>query len=111
VEAARLLAILRRGWLLLLGIALGGGGSYAVSKAMAPIYRASTTLLINQTQTPGVIAYNDILTSERFTKTYRELVTKRPVLEEVISLVGQPKDVETLPWTSGGTRNWCFGLR
>jgi non-specific protein-tyrosine kinase len=63
---------------------------------MTPIYRASTTLLINQTQTPGVIAYNDILTSERLTKTYSELVTKRPVLEEVISLVGQPKDAETL---------------
>jgi len=97
VEAARLLAILRRWWwLLLLGIALGGGASYVVSKAMTPIYRASTTLLINQTQTPGVIAYNDILTSERLTKTYSELVTKRPVLEEVISLVGQPKDAETL---------------
>ncbi len=97
MEAARLLAILRRWWwLLLLGIALGGGASYVVSKAMTPIYRASTTLLINQTQTPGVIAYNDILTSERLTKTYSELVTKRPVLEEVISLVGQPKDAETL---------------
>jgi succinoglycan biosynthesis transport protein ExoP len=97
VEAARLLAILRRWWwLLLLGIALGGGASYAVSKTMTPIYRASTTLLINQTQTPGVIAYNDILTSERLTKTYSELVTKRPVLEQVISLVGRPKDVETL---------------
>ena len=97
MEAARLLAILRRWWwLLVLGIALGGGASYVVSKAMTPIYRASTTLLINQTQTPGVIAYNDILTSERLTKTYSELVTKRPVLEEVISLVGQPKDAETL---------------
>jgi capsular exopolysaccharide synthesis family protein len=97
VEAARLLAILRRWWwLLLLGIALGGGASYAVSKAMTPVYRASTTLLINQTQTPGVIAYNDILTSERLTKTYRGLVTKRPVLEEVIGRVGEPKDTETL---------------
>jgi succinoglycan biosynthesis transport protein ExoP len=97
VQAARLLAILRRWWwLLLLGIALGGGASYAISRAMTPIYRATTTLLVNQTQTPGVIAYNDILTSERLTKTYGELVTKRPVLEEVISLFGQPKDVETL---------------
>jgi non-specific protein-tyrosine kinase len=82
--------------LLLLGVAVGGGASFAVSKAMTPIYRASTTLLVNQTQTPGVIAYNDILTSERLTRTYRELVTKRPVLEEVIDRVGEPKDVETL---------------
>ena len=97
MEAARLLAILRRWWwLLLLGIALGGGASYAVSRAMTPIYRATTTLLVNQTQTPGVIAYNDILTSERLTTTYRELVTKRPVLDEVIDRVGKPKDVGTL---------------
>ena len=97
MEATRLLAILRRWWwLLLLGIALGGGASYAVSRAMTPIYRATTTLLVNQTQTPGVIAYNDILTSERLTTTYRELLTKRPVLEEVIDRLGQPKDAETL---------------
>ena len=97
MEAARLFAILRRWWwLLLLGVAVGGGASYVVSKAMTPIYRSSTTLLVNQTQTPGVIAYNDILTSERLTTTYRELVTKRPVLEEVIYRLGQPEDVETL---------------
>jgi non-specific protein-tyrosine kinase len=82
--------------LLLLGIALGGGASYAVSRTMTPVYRATTTLLVNQTQTPGVIAYNDILTSERLTKTYSELVTKRPVLEAVIARVGQPEDIETL---------------
>jgi succinoglycan biosynthesis transport protein ExoP len=97
VEAARLLATLRRWWwLLLLGIALGGGASYVVSRTMTPIYRATTTLLVNQTQTPGVIAYNDILTSERLTKTYSELVTKRPVLEAVIARVGQPEHFETL---------------
>ena len=97
MEAARLLAILRRWWwLLLLGVVVGGSASFAVSRAMKPVYRASTTLLVNQTQTPGVIAYNDILTSERLTKTYRELVTKRPVLQEVVDRVGNPKDTETL---------------
>jgi capsular exopolysaccharide synthesis family protein len=97
VEAARLLAILRRWWwLLLLGLAVGGSASFLVSKAMTPIYRASTTLLVNQTQTPGVVAYNDILTSERLTKTYSELVTKRPVLEAVVGSVPQLKDAESL---------------
>jgi len=63
---------------------------------MTPIYKASTTLLINQTQTPGVIAYNDVLTSERLTKTYRELVTNRPVLDEVIDRVGEPESAAAL---------------
>jgi succinoglycan biosynthesis transport protein ExoP len=97
VEMTRVLGVLQRWWwLLLLGIAVGGGATFAVSKAMTPIYRASTTLLVNQTQEPGVLAYNDVLTSERLTKTYRELVTKRPVLEEVVERVGEPSDAETL---------------
>ena len=97
MEATRLFAILRRWWwLLLLGVAVGGSANFIVSKTMTPVYRASTTLLVNQTQTPGVIAYNDILTSERLTKTYKELVTKRPVLEEVVDGPGGPKDIETL---------------
>jgi len=97
VEATRLLAILRRWWwLLVLGVVVGGGASFGVSKAMTPIYQSSTTLLVNQTQTPGVIAYNDILTSERLTKTYRELVTNRPVLEEVVDRVGQPESAQSL---------------
>ena len=97
MEAARLFAIFRRWWwLLLLGVAVGGGASFIISKSMTPVYQASTTLLVNQTQTPGVIAYNDILTSERLTKTYRELVTKRPVLQEVVSATGGSENIETL---------------
>jgi capsular polysaccharide biosynthesis protein len=39
---------------------------------------------VNQTQVSGTIAYNDILTSERLTRTYSELIDQRPVLQEVI---------------------------
>jgi capsular polysaccharide biosynthesis protein len=89
--------------LLLLGIALGGGASYAVSKAMTPIYRASTTLLINQTQTPGVIAYNDILTSERLTKTYRELVSPSGrCWKRSSALSGSPKTLRPCPGPPAG---------
>lgn len=89
MELARFLWLVRRSWwLLILGALIGGASAYAVSQLITPIYRASTTLLINQTQTPGVIAYNDILTSERLTKTYRELITKRPVLADTIDDLG-----------------------
>src|SRR3990170_807326 len=91
VELTRLMALTRRWWwLLLLGLVIGGGTSYALSQAMTPTYRASSTLLVNQTQTPGTIAYNDILTSERLTKTYRELIHQRPVLEDVVSDLDLP---------------------
>lgn len=71
-------------WLIVLGSLIGGGSAYGVSQLITPVYRADATLLINQTQTPGTIAYNDILTSERLTMTYRELISKRPVLETVV---------------------------
>lgn len=85
MELARYLRLaMRWWWLLALGLALGGGSAYGISLRMTPIYQASATLLVNETQTPGVVAYNDILTSERLTKTYRELITRRPVLSAVI---------------------------
>jgi len=55
---------------------------------MTPIYRASTTLLINQARNPAVTDYTSLLTSERLAKTYAELLTKRPVLEEVANRLG-----------------------
>ena len=84
MEATRHLRLAGRWWwVLVLGALIGAGSAYAVSQLMTPIYRATATLLVNQTQIPGVIAYNDVLTSERLTKTYRELITQRPVLEDV----------------------------
>ena len=85
MQLARYLRLFRRWWwLLALGLLVGGGSAYGISQVMTPVYQASATLLVNQTQTPGTIAYNDILTSERLTKTYRELISKRPELENVI---------------------------
>jgi capsular exopolysaccharide synthesis family protein len=85
MELSRYISMLRRWWwLLLAGMLIAGGASYAISKTLTPIYRSTATLLVNQTQVPGTIAYNDILTSERLTRTYRELIDQRPVLQEVI---------------------------
>jgi len=85
VQLVHYLRLIRRWWwLLALGALIGGGSAYGISQLITPIYRASASLLVNQTQTPGVIAYNDILTSERLTMTYRELISQRPVLDGVI---------------------------
>ena len=97
MELARLLWLVRRWWwLLALGVLIGGGSAYAVSQFITPIYRTSATLLVNQTQTPGVIAYNDILTSERLTRTYKELITKRPVLEDAVDSLALDLDAGAL---------------
>ncbi len=75
-------------WLIVLGTLLAGGTAYLVSRNMTPIYRASTTLLINQARNPAITDYTSLITSERLAKTYAELLTKRPVLEEVAKRLG-----------------------
>jgi len=91
MDSLRYVRFLRRWWwLLVVGLLVGGAASYVGSRYLTPIYRASATVLVNETQVPGTIAYNDILTSERLTKTYRELITKRPVLDAVVADLGLP---------------------
>ena len=91
MELARYLLLVRKWWwLLVLGTLVAGGASYAISKTLTPIYSSTATLLVNQTQVPGTIAYNDILTSERLTRTYKELIGKRPVLDDVVERLDLP---------------------
>ena len=101
VELRQYLFIIRKWlWLIVLGIVLAGGAAYVVSQNMTPIYRASTTLLINQGQTPTLTTYQDILTSERVAKTYAELLRKRPILEGTAARLGLKEvDLEELPFT------------
>lgn len=81
-ELARYFGILKRWWwLLIAATAFAGTAAFFVTKQIQPTYRATATLLINQVQQPGTLAYNDVLTSERLTQTYKALVTTRPVLE------------------------------
>ncbi len=86
----------RRWWLLVLGPLLAGLVAYAVSKQMTPVFRATATVLVNQTQVPGSPQYNDVLMSERLTTTYAELVQRRPVMQAVIDdldLVMSPEEL------------------
>lgn len=91
MELARYLLLIRKWWwLLVAGTLVAGVASYGISKTLTPIYSSTATLLVNQTQVPGTIAYNDILTSERLTRTYKELIGKSLVLEEVSDRLDLP---------------------
>ena len=78
----------RRWWILLLLPLIAGVTAFLVSKQMTPIYSATATILVNQTSEPGVVQYNDVLTSERLTNTYAQLVERRVVLQAVIDKLG-----------------------
>jgi capsular exopolysaccharide synthesis family protein len=75
----------RWAWLLILAPLLAGTVSLFVSQRMQPVYRASATLLINPAGNSSSLNYSSLLTSELIAKTYAELLTKRPLLEKVIS--------------------------
>jgi capsular exopolysaccharide synthesis family protein len=86
MELKHYLSILwRRAWLLMLAPLLAGTVSMLMSREMQPVYRASATLLVSQAGGTSLLDYSSLLTSERVAKTYAELLTKRPLLERVIS--------------------------
>ena len=91
-------ALLLRKWLWLVVICtvVAGGTAYGVSKNSTPIYQASATLLVNQASNPvSGAGYQDILTSERLAKTYANLLTGWPMLDETARRLGvDAKDLE-----------------
>jgi capsular exopolysaccharide synthesis family protein len=79
----------RWAWLILLATILAGGAAYITSQLQDPVFQATTTLLINEaTSSAQTSDYTAILTSERLARTYSEMLTKRPVLTEVVEILG-----------------------
>lgn len=76
-------------WLVALTTLLAAAAAYVVSIRQTPIYQASTRMLV----TPGsssapTVTYTDILLSERLSRTYAQMLTTRPVLQETLNRVG-----------------------
>jgi receptor protein-tyrosine kinase len=54
------------------------------------MYKSTATVLVDKKAQPGVIDYNDILSSERLTNTYAQLVERPAVMDEVIKRLDLP---------------------
>ncbi len=71
-------------WLLALGTVLGAGSAFIASRLQTPVYQATTTLLISEAPKGSAAGdYTALLTNERLAGTYLQLLTSRPVLDEV----------------------------
>lgn len=70
-------------WVLLIGLAAGGSAAWGVSKLVSPTYRATATIVVNQSAAPGTVTYSDALLSQQLVKTYARMATQRVVLEQV----------------------------
>lgn len=89
MELKHYLSVLRKyAWLLVAAPLLASMASFLVSQQIQPLYRASVTLLVSPASSSASLNYNTLLTTERVAKTYAELLTKRPLLEEVIRDMG-----------------------
>ncbi len=84
MELGRYVGLLRRWWwLLLLCSIIGGAAGNLFSRQIPPTYEARATLLVIDQLTPGVSRGSDLATSAALARTFSELITLRPVLDEV----------------------------
>ncbi len=72
-------------WLIVLTTVLAAGGTYYFNWRKEPVYQATSTLIVNEA--PGTQTYDvsAVMVSQRLIQTYTEMMTKKPVLREVIS--------------------------
>ncbi|MBK8988044.1 MAG: polysaccharide biosynthesis tyrosine autokinase [Chloroflexi bacterium] len=75
-------------WLIISGVLLAGGVAYYVSRAQAPVYRASATLLVIEGSNGVDTAYNALLTSEQLAQSYAERLKNYEVLAEALANLG-----------------------
>ncbi len=81
-------------WLIILCIVLAATSAYVASLLTVPIYRATSTLLIDQAQSPQA-NMQDLLLSERIARTYAQLMQRKKLLDTVAQKLGVEPDVLT----------------
>lgn len=69
-------------WLLAVGALLAGGIAYGVNRNTTPVYQAGSTLMITPGSAPSLDNYNALYAAERLARTYAELLSSGPVMEE-----------------------------
>lgn len=84
IEISR--AVLRR-WLLLpllIGLLTGSAG-WLTANHLTPVYRATATVMIQPGSNPTQAGF---LTLDQLARTYAQLMTRRPILEQVVTDLG-----------------------
>ena len=96
VELKDIFATLWRAkWLIVFLALFAASSAYLISNQITPVYRASTTLLIDQAPALQASDNSSISASQRLARTYAELLTKRPVIDETLARVGIDTSLES----------------
>jgi non-specific protein-tyrosine kinase len=76
--------ILRRWWIILLGVVIGAALGYGISQRLAPVYEATASLMVGQSIQATNLNSQDIQTSELLALTYAEIAERQPVLQGTV---------------------------
>jgi capsular exopolysaccharide synthesis family protein len=75
-------------WLVVVSTLVAAAVSYKVSEMFPPVYRASTSLLVK-------VDSSTVFVGEQLAVTYKELLTKRPIIEATAQALGlDPRQIE-----------------
>ncbi|MFC1935223.1 polysaccharide biosynthesis tyrosine autokinase [Chloroflexota bacterium] len=88
--------LLRWWWLFILGVVGAAVAAFFVSKAMTPIYEASTKVLVQGGQAPGLPTVGEIQASRQLAQSYGDLIRTRPVMGWVVETLALPYGPEAL---------------
>lgn len=90
LNVSQILQLLRRWWWILVILPLVAASiAWVATSRMTPIYSAETTLLVDRSETSnGTVSYDSLLAAERLSRTYSQLITTRPVMEQTIAQLG-----------------------
>ena len=72
-------------WVFVLCPLVAAGAAYLVSRAITPVYRARSIVVVEDQPSNNSSTYNDILAAERRASTFSRLAEARPVLIGVIA--------------------------
>lgn len=85
------LVLLRKWWLLLISVVVGGGAAFLITYyAITPLYRASVTIYVNNTnssaQSSDAITTSNLSAAQQLVNTYVTIINSNTVLNHVIEV-------------------------
>lgn len=97
VELHRLINIVLRRWWLLVGlIAVGGAAGYMISQRQTAVYEATATVLVGDITKTSNLSREDIQMSALFAQTYADLAIRQPVMQGVVEMLDLNQSWEDL---------------
>ena len=108
MELKRYFAAMKKWWwLLVISTLVAAASSYFVVSRMPRIYQAYTTVMVGQGLQSANPESQDLYISQQLAQTYREMVTRQPILRgaaEELGLPYVPSSEDVSAWLVSGTQ-------